>query len=881
STRGYLSAIRGKLWWTLSFLLLIVAYGAFLLTRNTILFFGVRPVRDYVEHLREALERGGPLRKMEATGEPGLDALSEQINSLVSRMRDTQLREISQLKELRFVQRLSESLLRVTSRRDLAQVLVDELHRAIGKGAVVLRLLRSDRTALECVAHTGIPDDLIEETWVLPVGKGLAGRVVLAEAPVLIEDYNNAGLRASDRPSPFYYAYCAPIRSGSETIGTLSVLTPEQFPITQSMRRTLDIATQEFGVVYRGLTAVLRLRELKDFNDQILENMSEGIVVESSDGTIEYVNPFLLRLLGVRTRSAVIGKRLDQWMKSSERASADRVPQIPADALASYETYILPEGNTAKRAVRVTSTYLSGEGNYPRRLSVVTDITEIKEREALIERNRQFLLTLTNAIPAAIVVLGRGGEIIFYNSTFRQAFVTGGSDSITGTVDPVLASKLDEVLRQGASIVGQEFEQEPGPRNPRKRYWRLSAIHMPERDEVLCVLVDVSDERELARKIAETEKLIVLGEMVTRVSHQINNPLTGVIGNAELLLSEFPEGTEPYEMATLILHSADRIRKVLASLEMFIRKPFETGSTFSLNTLVTDAVTLFERSLGRRGIQLETVLDPALPQIRGDPFQVRQALINLITNSDQAYEEARKGGIIRVQTRWLPDTREALLVVQDWATGMSEVVKARALEPFFTTRSTDQNATGMGLPVAYGIVRAHGGSMQIESEVGQGTTVSLRFPVPLHLESETPTGQDVPFVRTDTLENLRILLVEDEVEVVLPLKRFLESERAIVEMARSGQEALNCVASRDYDAILLDLHLPDCHGLEIIEHLSTTHPGLLRGVLVITGLVLEAREEECLNHKRIPTLRKPFSMTDLKRAILVRLYGDLAQPSSA
>jgi PAS domain S-box-containing protein len=873
STRGFLASLRTKLWWTFSFLLVIVAYGVFFVTRNAIIYYGVFPVRYYVERLRESLEKGEVFRKMETTGEPGLDALSEQIDSLVNRMRDTQLREIAQLKELRFVHRLSESLLRVTSHHELAQLLVEEVQRAIGKGAVILRLLRDDQKSLECAAHIGIPEDLAEETAVLPIGRGLSGRVIVAGGPLFIQDYNHSEARVSSQPTPFYYGYCTPIRSGADIIGTLSVFTPEQVPIVQSIKRTLDIATQEFGVVFRGLRSVLKLRELKDFNDQILENMSEGLFVESANGSIEYANPFFLRLIGVRTRSAILGKRWDSLLSREDRHKLETAKDKPGDALMSYEARLRSNGGPLERTVRVTSTYLAAETGQAKRLNVVADISELKERETLIERHRQFLLTLTNALPAAVVVLTPAAEIVFCNSAFQQSFCLGEGEVLKNVVQGELALHLDEVLKTGKPVSGMEFEQSSVGPPRRKRYWRLSALNLPDRSEVLCVLVDVTDERDLARKIADTEKLIVLGEMLTRIGHQVNNPLTGVIGNAELLLGDAEPGTERYETISMILKSADRIRQTLRSLDIFARPERGGMSYFSLNTLLMDLIPLHEHSLRVKGITLETDPDPTLPDLLGDPFQIRQSLFNLIVNSEQAYDDTKRRGPIRIQTKWLPETKEALLTVQDQAGGMSEIVRQRALEPFFSTRSPDR-ASGMGLPIVYGVVRAHKGTLEIQTDKEAGTTVNLRFPVePRPSPAEVIAEGPPPGV--ETLENLRILLVEDEPEVRVPLKRFLETEGASVDDAPDGRQALNLLATRDYEVVLLDLRLPDCDGSEIIHHLDRTRPGLLRAILVVTGLHITADEQDFFHSKRIPTLEKPFSMTDLRRKILHRLYGDL------
>lgn len=873
STRGLLASLRKSVYWTYSFLLFMVGYGIYFLTRNVVLYYGVSPVQQYVERLRESMEKGEVFRKMETTGEPGLDALGEEITALVNRMRETQMREIAQLKELRFVQRLSESLLRVTSRRELAQILVEEVQRAIGRGAVVLRLLREDQKILECAAHIGIPDELIEEAANIPAGKGLSGRVLISGTPLFIEDYNNSEMRLSARPTPFYYGYCAPIRSGSEIIGTLSVFTPQEVPIVLSMKRTLEIATTEFGVVFRGLSAVLKLRELKDFNDQVLENMSEGLLVESLDGSIEYVNPFLLRLLGVRSRSAVIGKRWESWLSDEDRQKIESLKEKSSDLLLSYEARLRPDEAGLQRTVRITSTYLAGETGPAKRLSVVADITDLKDRETIIDRHRQFLLALTNALPAAVVVLNRKGQIVFCNSAFRDHFCLGQGEVLKNVVRGEIAEKLEEILETGVPVSGIEFEQVMGAPSRGKRYWRLSALNLPDRDEVLFVFVDVTNERDLARKIAETEKLILLGEMLTKISHQVNNPLTGIIGNAELLLMDSKEGSEQYEAVSLILKSADRIRQVLRSLEIFSR-PAGTGmSYFSLAALVKDVVAISEHSLSLKGIRLATDLDPNMPEMLGDPFQIRQALFNLITNSEQAYEETKRQGTIVVQTKWLPETKEALLSVQDEAGGMSEVVRQRALEPFFSTRPPDR-AAGMGLPLVYGIVRAHKGSLDIQSEKGKGTTVTLRFPVEPRPKADEARAAQMALDEA-SLANLRILLVEDETEVRVPVKRFLEAEGALVEDAPDGHQALNLLAIRDYSIILLDLRLPDCDGIEIIHHLSRTRPGLLRGVMVITGLNVAPEEQAFLRSKRIPCLQKPFSMTDLKKKILERLYGDI------
>jgi two-component system NtrC family sensor kinase len=244
---------------------------------------------------------------------------------------------------------------------------------------------------------------------------------------------------------------------------------------------------------------------------------------------------------------------------------------------------------------------------------------------------------------------------------------------------------------------------------------------------------DLTEERRVAERMRQTEKLAALGELVAGVAHELNNPLTGISAFAQLLLED-PLDEEQLDSVKLIKREADRAVAVIRDLLVFSRKTGPRHLDVDVNTLVEQTVRLRAYGLRSAGIDVSLDLDASGPRLLGDDQKLQQVLLNLVVNAEYAMQHAGRRELT-LRTRAAAATG-IVIEVSDSGAGMSAETLRHVFEPFFTTKPAGVG-TGLGLSVSYGIVRAHGGDILVESAPDAGTTFRIVFP-----SSSTPPGPE-------------------------------------------------------------------------------------------------------------------------------------------
>ncbi|HEX7552308.1 MAG TPA: ATP-binding protein, partial [Geothrix sp.] len=354
------------------------------------------------------------------------------------------------------------------------------------------------------------------------------------------------------------------------------------------------------------------------------------------------------------------------------------------------------------------------------------------------------------------------------------------------------------------------------------------------------------------------ERMESLGTLAGGIAHDMNNVLGAVLGLASANIEALPPESRAYRAFDTIARAAIRGGDMVKSLLRFARQGPTEERELDLNNILREEVQLLERTTLSK-IRLELDLASDLAPIRGDAGSLTHAFMNLCVNSVHAMPE---NGTLTLRTR-NGDHGWVEVVVKDTGTGMSKEVLGRALEPFFTTKKVGKG-TGLGLSLVYSTVMAHHGQMDIQSEPGQGTTVSLRFPVSLGLNSamDLPVEQPSPAFHAA----LKVLLVDDDELIQRSTREVLEILGHHATPVSSGEETLGELESGHvFDAVILDLNMPGLGGAETLRRLRTLHPKL--PVLLATGRVDQVALDLVEAHPHVTLLSKPFSMKDLQQKL--------------
>lgn len=377
---------------------------------------------------------------------------------------------------------------------------------------------------------------------------------------------------------------------------------------------------------------------------------------------------------------------------------------------------------------------------------------------------------------------------------------------------------------------------------------------------------DVSDRRrhedrlrDLQTELLQAEKLAALGQTISGVAHELNNPLATILAWAERL-AESPADDRTRRGLDVILKESERAARIVRNLLAFARKRQSTRTMVDLNEVVRETLAL--RAYGQRvsNIDVAADLQDGLPQIFADAHQIKQVLLNLVINAEQAMK-AHGGGRLAVRTR--RDGDRVVLEVEDNGPGIPEDLHGRIFDPFFTTKSVGEG-TGLGLSVAFALVQEHGGRLGVRSRPGEGATFVVDLPA-----ARQPLPRAAPAqlqVSADTFRGRRALVVEDEAALGAAVGEALADVGFAVDRAWDGEEGLTRVSEAAYDLIVCDLKMPRLDGMQFYRAMAAAAPALARRVIFVTGDVAGTDAERFLEETGCRWLAKPFRLGDLLRA---------------
>jgi signal transduction histidine kinase/CheY-like chemotaxis protein len=368
-------------------------------------------------------------------------------------------------------------------------------------------------------------------------------------------------------------------------------------------------------------------------------------------------------------------------------------------------------------------------------------------------------------------------------------------------------------------------------------------------------------ELEAAQKqLLQAAKLSAVGQLVSGVAHEVNNPLTSILGFSEVLLGHPELDAASRRQLEIIRDEALRVRDLVTHLTRFARRAPHRTVRVDLRRVLERVVELRRYQLTAGGIRLHYEPPAQAVWVEGDPDQLLQVLFNLVLNAEQAIEAERGEGDIWLACARLNGT--AVFEVRDNGAGMTAEVAERIFEPFFTTKPVGQG-TGLGLSISHGIVEQHSGRIVVNSTPGASTTMRIELPAAAPLDSTAvaqPAPQEAP------LSAGRALVIDDEEGITSLVQLALERRGWSVVTLTDSTKAEGALESAGFDIVISDLKMPGTTGIEILSLLRKKHPELAKRFLLMTG-DLGDTDKRLLARAKIPVLRKPFTLAQLSEAV--------------
>ncbi|HXI03507.1 MAG TPA: ATP-binding protein, partial [Candidatus Saccharimonadales bacterium] len=380
----------------------------------------------------------------------------------------------------------------------------------------------------------------------------------------------------------------------------------------------------------------------------------------------------------------------------------------------------------------------------------------------------------------------------------------------------------------------------------------------------ILVLSDVTEERRIQEQLMQSEKLSALGEMISGVAHELNNPLASIMGYAQLL-EQSGAGKEIERKVSSIRRDADRCHRIVKNLLRFARKQAPERRAVDLNSVVGSVVQLLGYQLQSDNVVVDVDLDRSMRAVMGDFHALQQVFVNLVTNAHHAMKEKGGRGVLRIATRC--DGLTCRAEVSDTGAGISAANLKRIFDPFFTTKEVGKG-TGLGLSLAYGTIKEHNGQISARSRPGIGTTFTVELPVSL-VDGDVVRAVEPAVAPAGTLamESKRILVVEDEESLSDMICEALSAEGHVVERAPDGVSARRKIEDGTFDLIISDLKMPNMGGRELYDVVSRMNPQLARKIIFSTGDSVSADTQAFFRRTGNPFLTKPFNLSELYSAV--------------
>jgi two-component system, NtrC family, sensor kinase len=363
-------------------------------------------------------------------------------------------------------------------------------------------------------------------------------------------------------------------------------------------------------------------------------------------------------------------------------------------------------------------------------------------------------------------------------------------------------------------------------------------------------------------QLIQSETLSAVGEFVAGVAHELNNPLTSVIGFAELLKQV---DLHPKHRSYLhyIVKSTERCHKIVQGLLSFARQHPPERVLINVNDMVGAVLEILAYEMRTSNIEIEREFDAAVPKILGDSHQLQQVILNILNNARQAIETHCPNGRIRIGTEG--NDSHVRIIFEDNGPGISPENLNKIFDPFFTTKPIGKG-TGLGLSLCYGIVREHGGAITAHSLPDRGATFVIELPAQKPAQGDK-SGQDSSAAINLKGEGKRILVIDDEEWILELVRQILQQDGFQVDLANDGEAALNHVSRGQYEMLVCDWKMPGLSGTQLYERIAEAAPDAARRLMFMTGDVVSDSFQDFLRRHSKSCLSKPFSVQEFRCSI--------------
>jgi PAS domain S-box-containing protein len=649
----------------------------------------------------------------------------------------------------------------------------------------------------------------------------------------------------------------------------------------QEKNEQLDAQNEELKAINEELRATEEeLQHSQERLERMFESVTDGIIVAALDGTILKVNQSAVQMHGFATDDEILGKNANDLVAPAdrERISREMIKAQEKGATRYQECNLLKADGSEFPTELSTSALKDASGQVIGHITIVRDVTERKQMEKLFK-------TVTNSSQVGIYII-QHGKFRMVNPQFQK--LTGyTAEELLGrdSLDLVLPEDRDKVREEAIKMLKGErtspYQFRVVNKARESRWVMITVTSIPYQGgrATLGNYMDITErrqteerERQLQQELNLASRLASIGQLAAGVAHEINNPLTGVIGFSHLMLNrDIPDDIK--QDLKVINSEAQRVAKIVENLLVFAHQRKTGREQVNINETLTRVLELRAYEMKVNNIELETQLDPELPLTMADAGQLQQVFLNIALNAEHFMARANNQSKLAVKTEKINGNIRVSFT--DNGTGISPENLDKIFNPFFTTKEVGKG-TGLGLSICHSIITQHQGRIYAQSQPGKGATFIIELPIvaqPAQPEKAKETKKEPQKPR-----GAKILVVDDEEAILTFLSRLLTEWGHSVETVNNANTALERLKTERYSLILLDIKLPGMSGIELYRHIEETVPALTRRVMFITGDIMEATTREFLEKAKVAHITKPLDIEVLKKMINRALNQTQAVP---
>ncbi|WP_109120862.1 ATP-binding protein [Azospirillum sp. TSO22-1] len=631
------------------------------------------------------------------------------------------------------------------------------------------------------------------------------------------------------------------------------------------------------------LTAAARLAETEAraseqrFRD-IVEAASDWVWETGPDHRLTFVSEQMTELSGEEPRDVLGRTRMDMRLPDDGDDANWTAHLATLDARQPFRDFVFPYHDRAgrRRFCRIHGKpVFSADGRFAGYRGTGSDITERVLAEQTLKDSEDRFRSIAEGVPLPVMIARMDEPVILFANA--RATETFGLRAGSGTEAIRACYRQPDDRDRLLALVGRvgrtdAFEAELRRADGQPFWALLSSRTLVYKGEaaIMTAVTDIADRKRTEAEIAQqrerlhqSEKLAALGSLLAGVAHELNNPLSVVVGHATMLQELAPDAASRAR-AGKIKAAAERCARIVRTfLSMARKKPQERGPV-RLDAVIDGVLEILAYGLRTSGIEVVRAIEPALPQVFGNADQLHQVFMNLIVNAQQAMQGHPPPRRLRVAAR--VDGGDIRVEIADNGPGIPPDIVMRIFDPFFTTKPLGLG-TGIGLSVCHGIVEGHGGGVEVDSRPGQGATFIVRLPLSdAAIQPIAVTQALAPPGRT-----ARILVVDDEPDVGELLAEMLAHAGHEATVVSNGRAALDWLAGQPTDLIISDLRMPEMDGATLYRELAARRPELTERILFITGDSLSSDLMQFLADTGASVIEKPYDLQDVARQVESKL----------